>query len=71
MHTAADNAMPILNLLENDYYYKESKRKEVCNYLPTAPFTVLRSNRICIRLLTYEMKRIHACRTDKNIGIPI
>ena len=28
-HTAADNAMPILNLWKNDYYYKESKRKEV------------------------------------------
>ena len=28
-HTAADNAMPILNLWKNDYYYKESKKKEV------------------------------------------
>ena len=55
-HTAADNAMPILNLWKNDYYYKESKRKEVLqlftdrsNYRP--------GQTVYVSGLAYEMEK--------------
>lgn len=39
-HTAADNAMPILNLWKTIITIKRARKKKFCNYLPTDPFTV-------------------------------
>ena len=55
-HTAADNAMPILNLWKNDYYYKESKRKEVLQ-LFTDRSIYRPSQTVYVSGLAYEMEK--------------
>ena len=55
-HTAADNAMPILNLWKNDYYYKESKRKEVLQ-LFTDRFIYRPGQTVYVSGLAYEMEK--------------
>lgn len=55
-HTAADNAMPILNLWKNDYYYKESKRKEVLQ-LFTDRSIYRPGQTIYVSGLAYEMEK--------------
>ena len=55
-HTAADNAMPILNLWKNDYYYKESKRKEVLQ-LFTDRSIYRPGQTVYVSGLAYEMKK--------------
>lgn len=55
-HTAADNAMPILNLWKNDYYYKESKRKEVLQLFTDR--SIYRPGQIVyVSGLAYEMEK--------------
>lgn len=55
-HTAADNAMPILNLWKNDYYYKESKRKEVLQLFTDRP--IYRPGQtVYVSGLAYEMEK--------------
>lgn len=55
-HTAADNAMPILNLWKNDYYYKESKRKEVLQ-LFTDRSIYRPGQTVYVSGLAYEMEK--------------
>lgn len=55
-HTAADNAMPILNLWKNDYYYKESKRKEVLQ-LFTDRSIYRPGQTVYVSGLVYEMEK--------------
>ena len=55
-HTAADNAMPILNLWKNDYYYKESKRKEVLQLFTDR--SIFRPGQtVYVSGLAYEMEK--------------
>lgn len=55
-HTAADNAMPILNLWKNDYYYKESKRKEVLQLF--TDHSIYRPGQtVYVSGLAYEMEK--------------
>lgn len=55
-HTAADNAMPILNLWKNDYYYKESKRKEVLQLFTDR--SIYRPDQtVYVSGLAYEMEK--------------
>lgn len=55
-HTAADNAMPILNLWKNDYYYKESKRKEVLQLFTNR--SIYRPGQtVYVSGLAYEMEK--------------
>ena len=55
-HTAADNAMPILNLWKNDYYYKESKKKEVLQ-LFTDRSIYRPGQTVYVSGLAYEMEK--------------
>ena len=55
-HTATDNAMPILNLWKNDYYYKESKRKEVLQ-LFTDRSIYRPGQTVYVSGLAYEMEK--------------
>lgn len=55
-HTAADNAMPILNLWKNDYYYQESKRKEVLQ-LFTDRSVYRPGQTVYVSGLVYEMEK--------------
>ena len=55
-HTAADNVMPILNLWKNDYYYKESKRKEVLQ-LFTDRSIYRPGQTVYVSGLAYEMEK--------------
>ena len=55
-HTATDNAMPILNLWKNDYYYKESKKKEVLQ-LFTDRSIYRPGQTVYVSGLAYEMKK--------------
>ena len=55
-HTAADNAMPILNLWKNDYYYQESKRKEVLQ-LFTDRSVYRPGQTVYVSGLAYEMEK--------------
>ena len=55
-HTAADNAMPILNFWKNDYYYKESKRKEVLQ-LFTDRSIYRPGQTVYVSGLAYEMEK--------------
>ena len=55
-HTADDNAMPILNLWKNDYYYKESKRKEVLQ-LFTDRSIYRPGQTVYVSGLAYEMEK--------------
>lgn len=55
-HTAADNAMPILNLWKNNYYYKESKRKEVLQ-LFTDRSIYRPGQTVYVSGLAYEMEK--------------
>ena len=55
-HTAAVNAMPILNLWKNDYYYKESKRKEVLQ-LFTDRSIYRPGQTVYVSGLAYEMEK--------------
>ena len=55
-HTAADNAMPILNLWKNDYYYKENKRKEVLQ-LFTDRSIYRPGQTVYVSGLAYEMEK--------------
>lgn len=55
-HTAADNAMPILNLWKNDYYYKESKRKKVLQ-LFTDRSIYRPGQTVYVSGLAYEMEK--------------
>lgn len=55
-HTAADNAMPILNLWKNDYYYKESKRKDVLQ-LFTDRSIYRPGQTVYVSGLAYEMEK--------------
>ena len=55
-HTAVDNAMPILNLWKNDYYYKESKRKEVLQ-LFTDRSIYRPGQTVYVSGLAYEMEK--------------
>lgn len=55
-HTAADNAIPILNLWKNDYYYKESKRKEVLQ-LFTDRSIYRPGQTVYVSGLAYEMEK--------------
>lgn len=55
-HTAADNAMPILNLWKNDYYYKDSKRKEVLQ-LFTDRSIYRPGQTVYVSGLAYEMEK--------------
>ena len=55
-HTAADNAMPILNLWKNDYYYQESKRKEVLQ-LFTDRSIYRPGQTVYVSGLAYEMEK--------------
>ena len=55
-HTAADNALPILNLWKNDYYYKESKRKEVLQ-LFTDRSIYRPGQTVYVSGLAYEMEK--------------
>ena len=55
-HTAADNAMPILNLWKNDYYCKESKRKEVLQ-LFTDRSIYRPGQTVYVSGLAYEMEK--------------
>lgn len=55
-HTAADNAMPILNLWKNDCYYKESKRKEVLQ-LFTDRSIYRPGQTVYVSGLAYEMEK--------------
>lgn len=55
-HTAADNAMPILNLWKNDYCYKESKRKEVLQ-LFTDRSIYRPGQTVYVSGLAYEMEK--------------
>ena len=55
-HTVADNAMPILNLWKNDYYYKESKRKEVLQ-LFTDRSIYRPGQTVYVSGLAYEMEK--------------
>lgn len=55
-HTAADNAMAILNLWKNDYYYKESKRKEVLQ-LFTDRSIYRPGQTVYVSGLAYEMEK--------------
>lgn len=55
-HTATDNAMPILNLWKNDYYYKESKKKEVLQ-LFTDRSIYRPSQTVYVSGLAYEMEK--------------
>lgn len=55
-HTAADNAMSILNLWKNDYYYKESKRKEVLQ-LFTDRSIYRPGQTVYVSGLAYEMEK--------------
>lgn len=55
-HTAADNAKPILNLWKNDYYYKESKRKEVLQ-LFTDRSIYRPGQTVYVSGLAYEMEK--------------
>lgn len=55
-HTAADNAMPILNLWKNDYYYKESRRKEVLQ-LFTDRSIYRPGQTVYVSGLAYEMEK--------------
>lgn len=55
-HTAADNAMPILNLWKNDYYYKESKRKEALQ-LFTDRSIYRPGQTVYVSGLAYEMEK--------------
>lgn len=55
-HTAADNAMPILNLWKSDYYYKESKRKEVLQ-LFTDRSIYRPGQTVYVSGLAYEMEK--------------
>lgn len=55
-HTAADNAMPILNLWKNDYYYKESKTKEVLQ-LFTDRSIYRPGQTVYVSGLAYEMEK--------------
>lgn len=55
-HTAADNAMPILNLWKNDYYYKGSKRKEVLQ-LFTDRSIYRPGQTVYVSGLAYEMEK--------------
>ena len=55
-HTATDNAMPILNLWKNDYYYKESKKKEVLQ-LFTDRSIYRPGQTVYVSGLAYEMEK--------------
>lgn len=55
-HTAADNAMLILNLWKNDYYYQESKRKEVLQ-LFTDRSVYRPGQTVYVSGLVYEMEK--------------
>ena len=55
-HTAADNAMPLLNLWKKDYYYKESKRKEVLQ-LFTDRSIYRPGQTVYVSGLAYEMEK--------------
>lgn len=56
-HTAADNAMPILNLWKNDYYYKESKRKEVLQLFTDRSSIYRPGQTVYVSGLAYEMEK--------------
>lgn len=70
-HTAADNAMPILNLWKNDYYYKESKRKEVLQ-LFTDRSIYRPGQTVYISGLAYEMEKDSTrVLTDKKYTVSL
>ena len=70
-HTAADNAMPILNLWKNDYYYKESKRKEVLQ-LFTDRSIYRPGQTVYVSGLAYEMEKDSTrVLTDKKYTVSL
>lgn len=70
-HTAADNAMPILNLWKNDYYYKESKRKEVLQ-LFTDRSIYRPGQTVYVSGLAYEMEKDSTCvLADKKYTVSL
>lgn len=70
-HTAADNAMPILNLWKNDYYYKESKRKEVLQ-LFTDRSIYRPGQTVYVSGLVYEMEKDSTrVLTDKKYTVSL
>lgn len=71
VHTAADNAMPILNLWKNDYYYKESKRKEVLQ-LFTDRSIYRPGQTVYVSGLAYEMEKDSTrVLTDKKYTVSL
>ena len=70
-HTAADNAMPILNFWKNDYYYKESKRKEVLQ-LFTDRSIYRPGQTVYVSGLAYEMEKDSTrVLTDKKYTVSL
>lgn len=70
-HTAADNAMPILNLWKNDYYYKESKKKEVLQ-LFTDRSIYRPGQTVYVSGLAYEMEKDSTrVLTDKKYTVSL